>query len=168
MRVQVRSRDLAGLAEAFRREGRRDLGREILKEMRGEVRPIVPEVKAAIRGTPGGTGHQRTEAARRDRPRGLRDAMARGVQVKAALTGPRAGVRIRIDTRHFPDDEKSLPKYREGIRGRWRSKNWGRGWKTQRAHPVFFETIRPHVPEVQAAMHRIAADYRHRLYRGAP
>lgn len=167
--VRVRHDDLRRLSRDFRAAGRRDLQRDMLKEMRQSVRPIVPQVKAAIRATPSRTGDQRSEKARADRPRGLRDAMARGVQTKASLTGRQVGVRIRIDPRHFPEDEKSLPRYHQGTRGRWRSKNWGRDeWKTQRAHPVFFETIRPHIPRVESALKRIVDNYTERLTEGTP
>jgi hypothetical protein len=164
--IELRTSDLQRLARDFRAAGRRDLQREMLREMRQAVRPIVPQVKAAIRATPSRTGDQRTRKARAERPRSLRDAMARGVQARASLTGRQVGVRIRIDPRHFPEDEKSLPRYHQGVRSRWRSRNWGRDeWKTQRPYPVFFETIRPHVPRVQSALRRIVNDYTDRLTR---
>lgn len=164
MRVEMRSDDMRRLARDFRAAGRRDLSRDMLKEMRGQVKPIVPRLRSAIRSTPSSTGNTRTSKARQERPLGLRDAMARGVQVKASLTGPKAGVRLRVDPRHFPEGQKSLPRYREGVLPRWRSPNWGRDeWKTQIARPVFFETIRPHVPAVQEGLRRIADDYQDRI-----
>ncbi|SEG44944.1 hypothetical protein SAMN04489712_105279 [Thermomonospora echinospora] len=166
MEVHVRHSDLRELGRDFRAAGRRDLSRDMLKEMRGSVKPIVPQLRSALRGSPSRTGDQRTESARQARPRGLRDAMARGVQTKASLAGPRVGVRLRIDPRHFPDKQKSLPKYREGVLPRWRSPNWGRDeWKQQQSHPVFFPTIRPHIPRVQRDLRRIVDEYVDRVAR---
>ncbi|WP_141579656.1 hypothetical protein [Actinomadura sp. WMMA1423] len=156
MHVSVSSRDLARLGRDLQRAGRKDLKKEALKRMRRSVQPIAPEIKRAVKATPGGTSEGRSVAARAARPRRLRDATARGVQVKASLTGKYAGVRLRVDTRHFPDGEKNLPKYLEGTLPRWRSPSWGHDpWKVQRAHPYFFVTIRPHIPAVQAEVAKV-------------
>lgn len=156
MQVSVTSRDLAELSRDLRRAGRKDLQREALKRMRAKVQPIVPQIQQAARATPGGTGDLRSRKARADRPRRLRDAVARGVQVKASFSGKYAGVRLRVDPRHFPDGQKNLPKYMEGVIPRWRSPSWGHDpWKTQRPHPYFFSTIRPHLPAVQAELLKV-------------
>lgn len=160
MEVTVTSRDLVNLGRDLKRAGRQDLNKEALKFLRKEVQPIVPEIKRAVQATPGGSGAGRSRSARAKRPRDLRDATARGVQVKASLSGRYAGVRLRVDTRHFPDGQKNLPKYLEGTIPRWRSPSWGHDpWKTQRPHPYFFVTIRPHVPRVQAGVLRILTEY---------
>lgn len=159
MDVSVTSDDLARLGRDLQRAGRKDLKKEALKRMRRKAQPIVPEIRSAVRATPGGTSDGRSVAARAARPRRLRDATARGVQVKASLTGKYAGVRLRVDPRHFPDGERHLPKYLEGTLKRWRSKNWGRDeWKQQRAYPYFFVTIRPHVNGVQTEVLKIITE----------
>lgn len=159
MQVEVQSSDLARVAKELRRAGRKDVLKEASARARAELRPVVGELRAAIRATPGGTGDQRSARARQARPRGLRDAEARGVQIKVNLSGRDVGIRIRIDTRHFPDGEKQLARYREGELPRWRSPNWGRDeWKQQRAYPVFYPTIRPHVPRLRAGMRRLVDD----------
>jgi hypothetical protein len=164
MDVQIRRGDLQNLARDFRDAGRRDLGRDMLKALRAEVKPIVPQVRSAIRSSPSATGTQRSGKALEARPRGLRDAMARGVQMKASLTGIQAGVRLRIDARHFPDGEKHLPKYREGVMARWRAPSWGHDpWKTIQPVPRFYPTIRPHIPRVRAGVGRIYLEYVDRL-----
>ncbi|MFI0484889.1 hypothetical protein [Actinomadura sp. 9N215] len=156
MNVSVSSHDLARLGRDLQRAGRKDLKKEALMRMRRAVQPIVPEIQRAVRGTPGGTSDLRSAQARAARPRRLRDATARGVQAKASLTGKYAGVRLRVDPRHFPDGEKHLSKYLEGTLPRWRSPSWGHDpWKTQRAHPYFFVTIRPHIPAVQAEVAKV-------------
>lgn len=167
MEIQVTSQDLKKLGRDLKRAGQKDLQKEALKRMRAEVQPLVPEIRARIRQTPGGHSDRlRTTKARAARPRKLRDAEARGVQVKASLTGKYAGVRIRIDTRHLPDGDKNLFKYREGLISPWRSPTFGHGpWKVQRAHPTFYPTIRPHIPEVQAGVLKIVNDISERVMR---
>lgn len=156
MHVSVTSNDLNRLGRDLKAAGRKDLQKEALKRMRRKVEPIRPEIQRAVRATPGGTEHLRSKKARSERPRRLRDATARGVQVKASLSGKYAGVRLRVDPRHFPEGEKHLPKYLDGALPRWRSPNWGRDqWKQQRPHPYFFVTIRPHIPAVQAEVAKI-------------
>lgn len=159
MQVSVTSNDLNRLGRDLRAAGRKDLQKEALKRMRRRVQPIVPDIKRAVKATPGGTDDLRSRKARATRPRRLRDATARGVQVKASLSGKYAGVRLRVDTRHFPDGEKHLPKYLEGTLSRWRSPSWGHDpWKTQRPHPYFFVTIRPHIPGVQADVAKVISE----------
>lgn len=165
--LSVSSRDLERLAKDLRKAGRKDLQKEALRSMRKKVQPIAPEIRRAVRATPGGTNDRRSAKARAARPRRLRDATARGVQVKASLSGKYAGVRLRVDTRHFPDGEKHLPKYLEGTLPRWRSPNWGRDqWKQQRPRPYFYVTIRPHIPEVTAEIAKIIDDVSDELTRG--
>lgn len=159
MQVSVTSNDLNRLGRDLRAAGRKDLQKEALKRMRRKVEPIRPEIQRAVRATPGGTEDLRSRKARSERPRRLRDATARGVQVKASLSGRYAGVRLRVDPRHFPDGEKHLSKYLEGVLPRWRSPNWGRDqWKQQRARPYFFPTIRPHIPGVQTEVAKIISE----------
>lgn len=167
MQVTVTSRDLADLGRDLRRAGRKDLRKEAMKRMRASVQPIVPDIRAAVKATPGGTGDERSKKSRQARPRDLRDAIARGVQVKASLTGKYAGVRLRVDSRHFPDGEKSLPKYLEGTLPRWRSPTFGHDpWKTQRARPYFFVTIEPHLSQVRAEIAKVLDDVSRELTEG--
>lgn len=158
MQVTVSSRELSDLARDLRRAGKRGVTTEAGRRMRRLVQPIVPEMRSAYHAVPSARSPRSAKAVR-DRPRGLRDATARGVQIKMSFSGKYAGVRIRVDPRHFPDKQKKLPKYLEGIIGTWRSPNWGRDdRKVQRPHPVFYPTIRRHAPRVRAGL-RDVADY---------
>lgn len=169
MQVTITSSDLANMGRDFRATGRRDLAKEAGQRMRATLRPVVPEVRSAVRATPGGTGDERSARARQARPRDLRDAVARGVQVKVSLSRNFAGVRLRVDTRHFPEGEKHLPQYLEGTLPRWRSRNWGREdeYKQQDAHPYFFPTVRRHIPRVQAELAEIVRDLSSQLAGGS-
>lgn len=165
--ITVSSHDLARLGRDLTRAGRKDLKKEALKRLRANVQPIVPEIKAKIRSIPGGTDDGRSAKARAARPRRLRDATARGVQVKASLTGKYAGVRLRVDARHFPAEERNLPLYLEGVLPRWYSPSWGHDpRKVQRAHPYFYVTIRPHLPQVKAGVARVIEDISNELKGG--
>lgn len=167
MQVSVSSRDLAQLGRDLQRAARKDLKKDTLKRMRAAVKPIVPEIRAAVKATPSGGDKGRSVKARAARPRRLRDATARGVEAKVSLTGKFAGVRLRVDTRHFPDGEKKLPKYLEGTIPRWRSPSWGHDpWKVQKPHPYFFKTIRPHIPRVQEEVAKVLKDISDEIARG--
>lgn len=167
MQVSVTSKDLAQLSRDLRRAGSKDLKKDTMKRLRKTVQPIVPQIRSAVKATPAGSDSGRSKKAREARPRKLRDATARGVQVKVSLTGRYAGVRLRVDTRHFPDGEKNLPKYLEGTLPRWRSPSWGHDpWKTQKPHPYFFKTIRPHIPRVQEEVAKVLKDISDEIARG--
>ncbi|MCW2872559.1 hypothetical protein [Actinacidiphila oryziradicis] len=118
---------------------------------------------------PRGRDGDRSKKAREKRPKGLRDATARGVQSKVSLSGKYAGVRLRVDPRHFPADQKKLPKYLEGVLPRWRHPTYGHSpWVVQGSHPYFFPTVLPHVPRVQAGVRRVLDEAMAELTRGGP
>lgn len=177
--MEVRSTDLQRVVRDIRRAGlmtvSSDIGgasevsfiSEMSKNIRAELKPVVVEIRAAVMAIPSHSSRQLTGSGRRtkragrsdravaERPRGLRDATARGVQMKVNLSGKNIGVRLRVDPRHFPAGQKHLPQLLEGTRPRWRSPSWGHDpWKTQPAHPYFFRTIQPHIPRIQAAITR--------------
>lgn len=167
MQFSVTSDELRKIGKDLKKSGQKDLQREMLKRMRAPVQKIVPDVRTAIRSTPGTTGNTRSRKSLAERPRGLRDAIARGVQVKSSLSGKYVGVRIRIDSRHLPDGSKNLPKYLEGTMPRWRHKTYGHEpWVTQRSHPYFFPTIRQHVPQIQREVAEVVLDITSRITRG--
>lgn len=146
MYINVNSAGLRRLSRDLRRAGEQNRNRELARAMRQELKPLVAPVRAAIRATPGGQA-TRTAASLQARPRGLRDAEARGVLVKVTLSGRSAQAAIRIATRHFPEGSKSVIAYREGVAGQWRVRNWGRSDRhVQRPHPAFYPTLNPLVP----------------------
>lgn len=168
MQVQVLGADqLRRLARDCNRAGQGEVRKEMTKRLRNSIKPIVPELRAAIRALPGGDDSARSEKAKRERPRSLRDAAARGVQAKVSVAGPKAGARIRIDPRHFPDSQKTLPAYLDGSKPRWRHPTYGHSpWVMQRPHPYFDRTIRPHVPRVRQEMQQVLDDVA-RILKGA-
>lgn len=152
MYIRLDSDGLRRLARDMRRAGQRDRNRDLAKALRKELKPLVAPVRAAIRGSPGGDTH-RTAKSLEARPRGLRDNEARGVVTKVTLSGRGAEASIRISTRYFPPGSRSVVAYREGVQTRWRVRNWGReDFHTQRAHPTFFATLEPRIPQVAEAI----------------
>lgn len=184
MEVQIRSGDLPQVVRDIRRIDGAELVKHAAIGIRHELVPVVAEIKAKVDETPSTSARARTAKGRPrahagrsrisvvERPRGLRDATARGVQMKVQLSAKRIDVRLRVDTRHFPRGSKTLPKYLEGMRGyeHWRSPSWGRrgarDWKEQPPHPYFFSTIQPHVPRVAARVVREFDDLRRILMGG--
>jgi len=171
MQFSVTSNELRKIGKDLKKSGQKDLQREMLKRMRTPVQKIVPDVRAAVRATPGTTGHTRSGISLAERPRSLRDSIARGVQVKSSLSGKYVGVRIRIDPRHLPRGSKKLPKYLEGTMAPWRHPTYGRratskDWQEQRSHPYFFPTIRQHVPQIQREVSEVVLDITRRITRG--
>lgn len=139
--------DLRRVAADLKRAGEVDLRKSLAKNIREAVKPLVPELRSAIKSLPS-KGHGT----------GLRDKTARGVQVKVSLSGPRVGARVRVDPRLFPADAKSLPKRLEGI-GRWRHPVFGTDtWVTQAPHPYFYNTILPHKTRIQTQVAQVLED----------
>lgn len=157
---------LKRLAADLKKQGQGEARKAMSKRMRDTVKPIPPEMRRKIRALPS-SGEPRSEKAVQTRPRGLRDATARGVQIKVSLTGNHPGVRIRVDTRHFPQGQHALPKYLNGTIPRWRHPTYGHDpWVTQVAHEYFENTIAPHLPKVKAEMEKVMSDVADQLSRG--
>lgn len=119
------------------------------RNMREAMKPLVPDLRAAVRGIPSsGKGHT-----------GLRDKIARGVQVKVSTAGRSVGARIRVDARLLPDNAKSLPELLEGTVP-WRHPVYGNtdNWVTQAPHPFFYRTLKPHESAVQTRMAQVLKD----------
>lgn len=142
------SDDLRDLAADLKRAGHVELRKSMQKHLREAIKPIVPELRAAILGLPSsGKGHT-----------GLRSSIARGVQAKVSVAGPRVGVRLRVDPRLLAGSAKSLPKRLDGI-GRWRHPVFGHDrWVTQPSHPYFYRTLLPHKDRVQAEVRKVLDD----------
>lgn len=100
---------------------------------------------------------KRTEQySKKLRTAGLRDTIARGVNVENRTAGPRAGVRIVQRNSELPADQKKLPRHIN--RGYWRHPVFDRPgkkkvWVEQRFNPGFFDgTVRRYRPKVREQM----------------
>lgn len=169
MEARLVHRDaLRTLARDLKAAGKGAVRKEMVKQSRATVQPIVPEMRRKIRSLPGaGNPDRRSKKAQELRPRGLHDATARGVQAKVSVAGPKVGVRIRIDPRLFPDGQKNLPRYLDGTLPRWRHETYGHEpWVTQKSHEFFESTIRPHRERVRDEMLKILDHARDELAKG--
>jgi hypothetical protein len=150
--------------------------KELRKEMTGAITKIakdgiLPDVKASVKGGRSGArgggykargqfAMEKSTAKNRERAAakaaagaGLRDTIARGVEVSNRASGPRAGVRIIHRTSALPPDQKSLPRHMN--RGRWRHPVFGdrEAWVTQTFTPGWFDKpIIAKRPQVRAAI----------------
>lgn len=149
---------------------------DLRKAVRDAGRPVVRDVKSAIttlpiKGSRGGGTKARAEfaaaRARTERGRanlrkrsGLRRTIASAVQVKQRTTG----IRIEVNGRRLPPDQRTLPMALESRRG-WRHPVFGdrENWVTQKGGPWFFVSIIKHAPTFRAAIEKVMADVRQRL-----
>jgi hypothetical protein len=169
--VKVTGADqLYALNRRFKEAGRKDLPRKLRAGIRDGVKPAVVATKAAvltipIRGTRGGGRSARAEHAfersrakdedkrriRAERGSGLRQTISRAIKVQIK-TGKTASVRIVVDEKQLPADQRSLPRHLDSDRG-WRKPTFGHEpWTQQYGKPYFEVTIRKHLPEVRAAV----------------
>jgi hypothetical protein len=86
------------------------------QEIKSATAPIERDMKQNVkgiesRGVRGGGSGQRS-AARKGKTRGtgLRDSIAKGVTRKITYNGFRTGVRVRVDGKHLPENQRSLIK----------------------------------------------------------
>jgi hypothetical protein len=171
---------LARLSKALKETDKR-LPPKLNKAIRTGAKPAVKAAQQAVRtlpvrGTRGGgrTARQlhafarskgKNEEKRRVRARrgaGLRDTIARAVKVQIKTGAKAAAVRIVVDEKLLPPDQRSLPRHLDSAEG-WRKPTFGHDpWTKQYGRPWFASTIRKYAGELRtqilAAMKDIADD----------
>lgn len=128
--------------------------REMAKEMRSASKPAVEDAQANVlgiesRGVRGRGGQQRreytveksktkTERVKRKAAegRGLRATVARTLRVQVRATAKNATVRIQVDKKQLPEDQRELPFYIN--KGKWRHPVFGNrhNWVAQSVSPT--------------------------------
>jgi hypothetical protein len=117
------------------------------REIRDATKPAQGKLKEAVLGLDsassrgGGTAQRQAHADSRSRRgsastrnRGLRAGIARGITTKITYGGVRSGVRIRVDARGLPENQKVL--VRDTNRGKVRHPVFGSdNWVTQTFTP---------------------------------
>lgn len=153
-----------------------DVRKAFNAEIKSATIPLENELKQAVRGldsssSRGGGGRQRerhsalrSKTGKASRKTGLRENIARGVTRKITLSGYRTGVRVRVDGKYLPEDQRSLIKATNkglvrhpvfGNRGTWVSQRFTpKGW--------FDRTVQKHGPQ---AVSKIEAAVRNVLER---
>jgi hypothetical protein len=138
------------------------LRKSLTKRLGAAVKPLVPEIRSAVKAIPskgsGGSASASRSAMSSRASGGLRDAIARAVQQKTSLSGQSVGVRLRVDSTKMPADQRSLPAMLEGITP-WRHPTFGHEpWVPQEAHPYFYKTITPHLDQVENEVAQVLND----------
>ncbi|MFF9097559.1 hypothetical protein ACF1AX_31110 [Streptomyces sp. NPDC014802] len=129
-------RDLRRIASELRQMNNRQLKLEFTRELRAAAKPMVPAVRQAIRQIPSKQGFSSD---------GLRGRMSRAVKLEVRTASRDAGVRIRVDGRKMPSQQRALQSYMEGVKRPWRHPVFGNRevWVKQQPKPYFFKTVRP-------------------------
>ncbi|MFI7643743.1 hypothetical protein [Nonomuraea sp. NPDC049400] len=165
---------LRRLAIRFKDAGPR--GKQLQKELRKGIRtgakPALAATRTAIRtipvvGVKKSGGHAAREEhhfgrsrakdeekrrARAQRGAGLRQTIAGAVQLKVAIGSRAPRVRIFVDEKRLPEDQRTLPRHLDSKTG-WRHPTFGKNpWVKQYGKPWFETTIRKHLKEVQTSI----------------
>ena len=146
-------RELRDLARALRaQEDGQARRKQLVKELRGAARPLVPAIRTAIKSLP-----SQGESKRRGR-RPLKRSLSSSVTISVRLTGRSAGVSVFMNPRKLPDGQKSLAMYMEGVPGYLLLRHPLFGdrehWFAQGSHAGYF--TRSIAGAEQAAAHRVA------------
>ena len=139
--------DLRRISRELRRMDDKEVKKRFRKELRAAAKPLVPKVRASIRGIPSKRGYS---------PDGLRGALSKATKLEVKTTGKQAGVAIRVDGRKMPSHMKSLPSMVEGKK-RWRHPVFGNRnvWVNQPKHPYFYNVVRIAGPASRRAVNRV-------------
>lgn len=115
-------------AEADGKKLRRDLA----KELRTAIDPLVTELKGAAQAIPS-QGLPHTEGGP------LGQAIARQIKPEARLSGRSTGVRVKARKKGMPRGFANAPKRTNRTKG-WRHQLWGRDvWVQQEGKPGWFD-----------------------------
>jgi hypothetical protein len=153
------SGDLKRLVKALKQvEDGKVLKKELTDGLRGVLRPLVPQVRAAYTGGPVRSRRRRTDGAPVHRPGDLRGHLARATRLEVRTAGKLAGARIRVDGRRMPSGMGALPKSYEGEKP-WRHPVFGNPdvWVGQRPTPTFYPAVRPSEAEAVAKINAVVA-----------
>ncbi len=93
---------------------------------------------------------------------GLRDTIARALTMQISGGKTSASVRIKVNSKALPEDQRSLPRHME--KGTWRHPVFGDRdtWVNQTSTPDWFKgTLRKHAPAVRSAINaEVSAEMR--------
>lgn len=153
------------LAKRLRQAGRKDLRSSLRKKISDAGRPVLDDVKTAVRTIPvtshgGGTAQRRrynvgratTERAKRSAGRrgaGLRSTIASATKLQITAKG----VRFVVQSSKLPENQRSLPRHLDSEKG-WRHPVFGNrdNWVAQKGRPYFASTIKKKAPAFRRAI----------------
>lgn len=176
---------LRRLAIRFKDAGPR--GKELQKELRKAIRtgakPALVATRSAVKtipvvGVKKSGGHKAREEhtferskakdetkrrARAQRVSGLRQTVASAVQLKVAIGSRSPRVRIFVDEKRMPEDQRTLPRHLDSKTG-WRHPTFGKSpWVKQYGKPWFEVTIKDHLKEVQTSIIKSMKDIANKI-----
>lgn len=154
--VRIDASDFAALSRALKSYGMDVVRKEMSKELRAVARPIVDDMRSAVKGidsagSSGASTAQRAATTLRSRYRrggltarsvertvgrsGLRESVARSLRIAVRDSGRRVGVYITTEGTRLPSDQRTMP--RRLNTGRWRHPVFGdrNTWVTQSITP---------------------------------
>ncbi|WP_143082137.1 hypothetical protein [Nonomuraea wenchangensis] len=160
--------ELVDLAKRLKEAGDKKLQRELARSVRQVTKPIVNDLKGAIKSLPvsGSRGRGSRTRANYDLDRmkklteknarkaikraGLRDTIARAIRSDLKTSGRSAGVKISVKGQLIPPDQRVLPKYLDSASG-WRHPVFGNreNWAAQKGRPWWMVTIQPHADKAR-------------------
>jgi hypothetical protein len=163
--IKVSSQAFTDLAAKLKGPASKTLRANLQKQIRLATAPVLADLKQAAMDistkadsptrTSLGSGntaramHAGSRKIQSKRDHGLRATIARAIQLKITLNGPRTGVRLRVDTTQLPAEQGKLPGYLDSGQG-WRHPIFGTDvWVTQKGKPWWGVTIDKHVDEIR-------------------
>jgi hypothetical protein len=161
--VQGELRDGGDLKRLIRdlRQLDRQVAKDLTRELRGAMAPIVADVRSMYRGLP--------SAGRRRRRPGpsLRTLLAKAARGQVRTSGRQAGIRVATSGRRMPAGMGSLPAMVEGPpQGKpFKHPVFGNreAWVTQRSPGRFYPTVQRHEDDfrrnVEAAVNQAVAKF---------
>jgi hypothetical protein len=164
------AQQLTDLSRQIREVGDRELRAELRRGFRDAGKPVVADLKQAVRSISSTAdshgGGSRARAAHRNarrvtRAHGLRNRIASLIRFKVTLSGRNVGVRVEVDTSGLPPDQRTLPQHLDAADG-WRHPVYGNrdAWVTQHGQPWWEVTIARHQAQFErdaaAVMERVA------------
>jgi hypothetical protein len=153
------------LAKDLRQAGRTDLRKALRRKISEAGKPVLADVKAAVREIPvtsrgGGTGARRrhnverattarAKASASRRRAGLRATIASATKLQITVKG----VRFVVQSSKLPADQQSLPRHLDSEKG-WRHPVFGDrdNWVHEQGRPYFAVTIKKRAPVFRKAI----------------
>lgn len=153
------------LAKKLRQAGRKDLRAKLRKKIADAGKPVVEDVRAAVRNVPvtargGGRAQRRkynverastarAKASAARRGSGLLETIAKATKLKVTAKG----VKIVVNSAQLPPDQRTLPRHLDSAKG-WEHPTFG-DWNAkvrQKGRPYFGATIKKRAPAFRRAI----------------
>lgn len=146
MAIGRTGKDLAQISRELRKMDNKELSKRFRKELRAAAAPLVPAVRASIRGIPSKRAYSAD---------GLRGQMSRATTLQVKTVGRQASVILRVDGRKMPPN-KAIQSYVEGKKSPWRHPVFGHDvWVKQDPNPYFYKVMAAAGPRARLAVNRV-------------